>query len=287
LLVEDNVVNQRVAVRVLEKRGHWVVIAENGVEALQALACQRFDLALMDVQMPEMDGLEATRRIRAMEDQTGQHLPIVAMTAHAMKGDRERCLQAGMDDYIAKPIDAEKLAALVERLVPLDELSATLVEARRKQSELENAVSQSLASALPPAQDPAESATENAAPAETICLKSLEERVENDVELMQEMVELFLDNAPMLLAEIEAGVADGDLRTVTRATHSLKGAASNLCAAPCIQAAERLEMLSKNGDIGRAETAVAELRDELAKLEAALQNMFATTASSAASATAK
>jgi signal transduction histidine kinase/CheY-like chemotaxis protein len=284
LLAEDNVVNQRVAVRVLEKRGHWVVIAENGVEALQALACQRFDLALMDVQMPEMDGLEATRRIRAMEEQTGQHLPIVAMTAHAMKGDRERCLQAGMDDYIAKPIDAKKLAALVERLVPLDELSATLAEARRKQAEPEFTISQSPVSALPPVQNAADNVTEDTAPTETICLKSLEERVENDIELIQEMVELFLDNAPMLLAEIEAGLADGDLRTVQRATHSLRGAASNLCAAPCVQTAERLEMFSKNGDIGEVETAVAELRDELAKLQSALQSMFKTTTPAAASA---
>lgn len=278
LLVEDNVVNQRVAVRVLEKRGHLVVVAENGVEALQALACQRFDLTLMDVQMPEMDGFEATRRIRSMEAQTGQHLPIVAMTAHAMKGDRERCLSAGMDDYIAKPIDAKKLAALVERLVPLDELSATLAEARRKQSEQDDALTDRLAVSLQSAQDEADSSTKGANPLETVCLKSLEERVENDIGLMQEMVELFLDNAPMLLAEIEAGLADGDLRTVQRATHSLRGAASNLCAAPCVQIAERLEMMSKSSDIGQVETAVAELRDELARLQVALQQMFATTA---------
>jgi two-component system, sensor histidine kinase and response regulator len=278
LLAEDNVVNQRVAVRVLEKRGHWVVVAENGAEALQALACQRFDLVLMDVQMPEMDGLDATRRIRTMEEQTGQRLPIVAMTAHAMKGDRERCLQAGMDDYIAKPIDAKKLAALVERLVPLDELSATLAEARRKQSEPDDALAQRLASSVPLAKDDADGATGGAEPIETICLKSLEERVENDVELMQEMVELFLNNAPMLLAEIEAGLADGDLRTVQRATHSLRGAASNMCAAPCVQIAERLEMQSKNGDIGQVESTVVEMRDELARLQIALQRLFTTTA---------
>jgi CheY-like chemotaxis protein len=115
LLAEDNVVNQRVAARILEKRGHVVQVVNNGREVIEALGCERFDLVLMDVQMPEMDGFEATAAIRQREQDTGKHIPIIAMTAHAMKGDRERCLEAGMDDYVSKPVDPKSLLAVLQR----------------------------------------------------------------------------------------------------------------------------------------------------------------------------
>lgn len=114
LLVEDNAVNQKLAVRLLEKQGYSVAVANNGREALDALAGGRFDVVLMDVQMPEMDGLEATAAIRARERSTNTHLPIVAMTAHAMQGDRERCLAAGMDGYVSKPLKPADLFAAIE-----------------------------------------------------------------------------------------------------------------------------------------------------------------------------
>jgi CheY-like chemotaxis protein len=114
LLAEDNPVNQTLAVRMLEKRGHKVRVAGNGREALAALETEAFDLVLMDIQMPEMDGLEATAAVRQRERSTGKHLPIVAMTAHAMKGDDRRCLDAGMDGYLAKPIRSEELHALLD-----------------------------------------------------------------------------------------------------------------------------------------------------------------------------
>jgi len=117
LLAEDNAVNQRLAMRLLEKRGHTVVAVGNGREALDALAQQPFDIVLMDVQMPEMDGLEATAAIREHEQQSGTHMPIIAMTAHAMQGDRERCLAAGIDEYVVKPMKAADLYAAIERLV--------------------------------------------------------------------------------------------------------------------------------------------------------------------------
>ena len=115
LLAEDNVVNQRVALRILEKRGHRVVVANTGVEALKALDQRDFDAVLMDVQMPEMGGFEATRKIRERERGGSVHIPIIAMTAHAMTGDRERCLEAGMDDYISKPIRAAALIELLDK----------------------------------------------------------------------------------------------------------------------------------------------------------------------------
>jgi CheY-like chemotaxis protein len=115
LLAEDNAVNQRLAMRLLEKHGHRVTLTTNGREALAALEQENFDVVLMDVQMPEMDGFEATAAIRVREQRTGRHLPIIAITAHAMRGDQERCLAAGMDGYISKPIRVQELIALLER----------------------------------------------------------------------------------------------------------------------------------------------------------------------------
>ena len=115
-MAEDNCVNQRLAVYLLEKHGHRITVVENGREALDALERQNFDLVLMDVQMPEMDGLAATAAIREREQASGDHIPIVAVTARAMKGDRERCIDAGMDDYMAKPFRSAELLELVERL---------------------------------------------------------------------------------------------------------------------------------------------------------------------------
>ncbi len=117
LLAEDNIINQKLAVRILEQRGHKITVANNGREALEALDKAEFDLVLMDVQMPEMDGFQATAAIRAKERQTGRHLPVVAMTAHAMAGDREKCLMAGMDDYVSKPLKPVDLFQALERAV--------------------------------------------------------------------------------------------------------------------------------------------------------------------------
>jgi CheY-like chemotaxis protein len=117
LLAEDNVVNQTIAVRVLEKHGHVVTVAENGQAAMHARGAQTFDLILMDIQMPGMDGLEATAAIRKEEIATGAHIPIIAMTAHALKGDRERCLAAGMNGYVSKPIRTIELLAAIESVM--------------------------------------------------------------------------------------------------------------------------------------------------------------------------
>jgi CheY-like chemotaxis protein len=118
LLAEDNVVNQKLVTRLLENRGHTVVLAEDGRAALAAIDREPFDVVLMDVQMPEMGGLEATAAIRAREQATGAHLPVVAITAHAMKGDEERCLAAGMDGYVSKPIQPAALIEMIQTLVP-------------------------------------------------------------------------------------------------------------------------------------------------------------------------
>ena len=120
LLAEDNPVNQRLALLMLEKKGHEVVVAKNGVEAVNKSGLEDFDLILMDVQMPEMDGLQATKRIREREKISGKHIPIIALTAHALKGDEEKCLEAGMDEYISKPISRRQLFETMELLFPSD-----------------------------------------------------------------------------------------------------------------------------------------------------------------------
>jgi two-component system sensor histidine kinase/response regulator len=117
LLTEDNAVNRTLAIRLLEKRGYTVSVAANGREAVAAMEKEHFDAILMDVQMPEMDGFEATAAIRAREESSGRHVPIVAMTAHALKGDQERCMEAGMDGYVSKPIRTNELYAALERVV--------------------------------------------------------------------------------------------------------------------------------------------------------------------------
>jgi CheY-like chemotaxis protein len=117
LIAEDNVVNQRLAMRLLEKRGHRVTVVNNGQEAVELLERSNFDLVLMDVQMPLLDGIAATMLIRQREKETGSHQPIVALTAYAVKGDQERCLAAGMDGYLPKPIRPEELDALLQTYV--------------------------------------------------------------------------------------------------------------------------------------------------------------------------
>jgi two-component system, sensor histidine kinase and response regulator len=130
LLAEDNVVNRTLAVRLLEKRGYSVIVAGNGREAVEAFENNQFDVVLMDIQMPEMDGFEATATIRAKEKLTGGHVPIIAMTAHALKGDQERCISAGMDGYVSKPIRTSELFSTIERMVSNEELGPANEAAR-------------------------------------------------------------------------------------------------------------------------------------------------------------
>ena len=165
LLAEDNAVNQRLTVRLLEKRGHTVTVVQDGTEALAALRRQTFDVVLMDIQMPHMDGLATTQAIRACEQDTTTHVPIVAMTANAMQGDRERCLAAGMDGYVTKPLRPTELFEVITRLT---------------------------ASAAYPPETPAAPEEEQ----DILDRKTLWERVAGDADLLREIVELFLADCP-------------------------------------------------------------------------------------------
>src|SRR5208282_2805129 len=183
LLAEDNAVNQQLALRLLEKRGHLLTIAANCREALTLLKESRFDLVLMDVQMPIMKGFQATAAIRREEEATGKHLPIIAMTAHAMEGDRERCLAAGMDGYVPKPIKAEDLVAAVENLGRGPE------------------VAKAPTTASPREQEPIDTASALA-------------RVEGDVGLLKELVVLFLKDLPEMLTNLREAVTAGDASAI-------------------------------------------------------------------------
>ncbi len=229
LLAEDNAVNQKLMVRLLEKWGHLVSVAANGKEALAAVEQGHFDLVLMDVQMPEVGGFEATAAIRAREKEAGGHLPVVAMTAHAMKGDRERCLAAGMDDYLAKPIQAHELAAVIER-------------------------------AVPPA---AANGGEAEAPLDwAAALKA----VGGDEEILRDLAGVFLETSPRWLEELGAAVARRDVAVVRRLGHTMKGSLSQLGATAARAAAERLETMGQGGDLGEAEEARAALEAEVRRL---------------------
>jgi CheY-like chemotaxis protein len=240
LIAEDNTVNQRLASRILEKRGHSVVITENGQEAIVAFARTPFDLILMDVQMPKMDGFEATRVIRQQEAGTGKRVPIIAMTAHAMTGDRERCLQAGMDAYISKPLNAHELLDTVESLVA--------DRSGIKSAETGNSPQ------VGPAFDMSEALS----------------RVEGDKELLGEMASLLIEDSPSMMTEIRQSIEDGDADRLRRAAHTLKGAVSALSARSAANLALRLETLGRDGNLEAASGAYVELDREMSSLHDAL-----------------
>ena len=228
LLVEDNIVNQKVAVGLLTRRGHVVTVAGDGQQALDQLASGRFDVVLMDVQMPVMGGLEATGAIREREKTTGEHVRIVAMTAHALNGDRERCLAAGMDGYLPKPIEPEILYAVVEQAID---------EPRQQK----------------PARHFDESVIDEAA---------LRNRVADDEELLATVVRMFLDDCPVRLAAIKAAVTRRDPEAVRTTAHALKGAAGNLGAVGLFEAASTLERLAAESRMDAAEAAWRRLSAE-------------------------
>jgi signal transduction histidine kinase/CheY-like chemotaxis protein len=250
LLAEDNIVNQRVAVGLLARRGHTITVANNGLEALAELERGAFDVVLMDVQMPEMGGLEATAAIRERELVSGGHIRIVAMTAHAMKGDRERCLAAGMDAYLSKPIDPTLLYASLEHQP--------------------NAPEQETA-AIAPAIAPAV----RASGAPPIDRDALMERLGGDTQLLIDVVRVFLDDCPLRLAAIKAAVDSRNPELIRTTAHALKGAAANLSAQGLFEAAAMLERLGVEGRLEPADAAWRQLSieattviDTLRRLEA-------------------
>jgi signal transduction histidine kinase/CheY-like chemotaxis protein len=239
LLAEDNAVNQRLALRMLESRGHRPMLAKDGREALAAVERESFDVILMDVQMPEMSGLEAAAVIREREKATGRHVPIIAVTAHAMKGDRDRCLAAGMDGYLAKPLRAKDLEAELARVLGPGE---------------------------GPAGDPP--------PGPGILDRDgLLARVDGDRELLRELAAIFAEEAPLQLAAIRQAVWTGDPAAVAWTAHALTGCASNVGGLIVAELSGRLEQQGSAKDLQGARelyellaAAMTSLRGELEAL---------------------
>ncbi|MCK4305125.1 MAG: response regulator, partial [Candidatus Eisenbacteria sp.] len=230
LLVEDNVAAQLVGKKTLEKTGYVVQVAGNGREALQMLEAGEFDLVLMDLEMPQMDGLEATRAIREREAGSSQHIPILAVTAYAAKEDQERCLEAGADGYLPKPVSPEKLGAAIERFLSPD----------------------GAGDAAPP-----------------VDLAVALEATNGDKELLLEAVKLFLErDYPRHLEGLREGLAQRDARAIKRAAHGIKGVVDSFGGRAARDAALCLETIGRKGDLDGAQSALAALEAEIERFAA-------------------
>jgi PAS domain S-box-containing protein len=270
LLAEDNLVNQRVASALLQRLGYAVTVVENGLQALAALESSRFDLVLMDVQMPEMDGLQVTTVIRARERQTGGHLPIIALTAHAMKGDRERCLAAGMDGYVTKPILESELAdALATALTLGSNGEWPVAGGEGSREEGPTPLAPLLESPLAPRHSP------RADEVAVLDRDALLQRLAGDVRLLAEILGLFRRSRPRLMAEIREAVEQDDPVRLSRAAHNLKGTLGNLSALAACEAAHRLEALARSGDRSDFRAACDSLEVQMERLLAALDALGA------------
>jgi two-component system sensor histidine kinase/response regulator len=237
LVAEDTLFNQKFIARLLERWGHQATIVQNGIEALETFSKEAFDLILMDVQMPEMDGFEATARIRQIEKDQGRHIPIIAMTAHAMKGDRERCLEAGMDDYVPKPISSDTLLNSIKALVPRQD----------KPDTKENVM------------------TLNAQPA--FDKKMLLKAFDDDWDFLKEIIEMFIADYPKMLKEIEDAIDTKDAPTLQRTAHALKGMLGNFQVQTAVQKAFALEKMGEKAAFDQTREIFTQLSDELNTLE--------------------
>jgi PAS domain S-box-containing protein len=256
LLIEDNAVNQLVTTRLLEREGHSVVGAESGLRGLEAFARESFDAVLMDVQMPGMDGIETTRAIRARERgpaKAGRRTPIIAFTAHAMKEDRERCLAAGMDAYLAKPVDtAELLETLARVTAPLGEKG-------------------SVQPVTGEVRVPAASAEASEEPH----VAALRRIVGGDKKLLREVVSVFLEDSPAKLTALTVALDARDSNALAIAAHGLKGSAAAIGARAATDAAAHLETLARARNLTEAEVAAAQVREEISRVCDALSAWLA------------
>jgi CheY-like chemotaxis protein/HPt (histidine-containing phosphotransfer) domain-containing protein len=245
LVAEDNAVNQKVALRILEKMGYRADAVANGLEAIDVLAEIPYDLVLMDVQMPEMDGYNAARIIRDPSSQVRDHdVPVVAMTAHAMKGDREKCLEAGMDDYVPKPVQPQELARVIEEWLATEKTPEPQPEAA--------------------AQDDGK----------VFDRPNLVERLDGDEEIIGEVIGIFLEDAPRRLQVLEDALQESDAALAQREAHTLKGAASNLSAPSLQEAARRVEQAAEAGDLSDATDHLAPLREAFEELKPVLEEQL-------------
>ena len=250
LLAEDDPVNQKLTSILLTRHGHTVAIAENGEEALARIAEETFDVALMDVQMPRLGGIEAARAIRENEKDGEGRLPIIALTAHAMDGDRDKCLAAGMDEYLSKPVEIDALFEAIRRVVPAQ-------SPERKAGQL-------------PGQEESSAGAGSGAFDEV----ELMGRLEGDVRLLAEVVDEFLRTCPGVLSAIGQAVDSRDSQALEHAAHMLKGAVATLAAKPAFDAALNLEMMGRHGQLEAAGEALGLLEERISSLTSALRTFI-------------
>jgi PAS domain S-box-containing protein len=238
LLAEDNAINREVAVRLLGKRGHVVIVTENGKEAVAALDASpdHFDVVLMDVQMPEMDGFEATAAIREKEKSTGKHMPIIAMTAHAMKGDRERCLAAGMDAYVSKPVQFDELIRVTESF---SEKEVPAIESPERTWDIDVALS----------------------------------RVGGDQQLLSDLAKIFCEQSPKLLSAIETAIDQRNLPGLKRGAHSLRSAIATFAADHASEVAAQLEDSSRSEGFEEYRATFTQLKSLVGELQRDLEEL--------------
>jgi CheY-like chemotaxis protein len=253
LVAEDNPVNQKLAVVLLEKAGHRVVLAEHGAAAVARWREGNFDLIFMDIQMPELDGLEATRKIREEELARGGHIPIVAMTAHAMTEDRENCLQAGMDDHLSKPLQRQELLGVLARVGAKAGQAACAAQPGKGVANMNN--SNELGSS------------------EVFDKAELVDRLEGDQDLLRELIEAFLAEADPLVQQVSEAVAKRDASDLHRAAHKLKGTVSTLGGKSATRVAMALETMGRSGELKDSEAALEQLRREMAALKKCLAEL--------------
>ena len=278
LLAEDNTINQKLAMVLLQKAGYSVDAVGNGAQALEKVKANQYSAVLMDVQMPELDGLEATHLIREWEKSTGQHIPIIAMTAHAMAGDRERCLDAGMDDYVSKPLEPKVLFSALDRWTQVNGIATgENADDLQDYSSSVQLVAIDMDDGLFGEDAPAASRpTEKPAPVFQavstaddlpVDFDAALFRFSGDRDFMMEMFKEYMDHLPGRLEEFYEALKDGDVSCIARLAHNLKGISLNFSAAPIANIALALEEAGKREDITHAPDLVAQLDAEVQRLE--------------------
>ncbi len=245
LLAEDNPVNRTIGTRMLGKLGHIVTAVENGQLAVEITATETFDVVLMDVEMPVMNGFEATAAIRAREQESGAHIPIIALTAHVNQGDRERCLEAGMDGYATKPIQPNELFAVCDRLLNLT------VEVSMSSSNVD-------AAATP-----------------ILDRIALYEQVGDEADLLLKVIEMFRNDSVQVMARLQDALATNNASEVQQGAHRLKGALLTLGGKRAGEVALRLEQMGRTGNLDGGVAALAQLREELTRLDPELESVVA------------
>jgi two-component system sensor histidine kinase/response regulator len=297
LLAEDNPTNQKLAIVLLQKAGYSVDAVDTGVKALERVQIDHYSVVLMDVQMPEMDGFEATRQIRVWEQSNGQHIPIIAMTAHAMAGDRDRCIEAGMDDYISKPLEPRVLLSALDRWAQnMDSEKISRTKLRHDHStgdqqdssptlsgswleEGESSATFETFESIDPTRKTSAFVSQEDSSLEKLPadLEAALFRFDDDRAFMMKMCQEFKDHLPDRVAELKSALNAGEIIALGRIAHNLKGVSMNFNANPLSKLAAKLEECGKQKNMADASALVEQITIEIARVEEYLSQQLGTT----------